>query len=55
MRQKLLSEGAIKECKIAVEDIANYSHFKLINAMMPPEQALLYSIDLIVSSLLFQS
>lgn len=48
MRQKLLREGSIQECKIGVEDLFNYSHFKLINAMMPPEQALLYNIALLI-------
>lgn len=47
MRQKLLAEGAIFECKIGVNDLLNYSHFKMINAMMPPEQAVLYRVDLL--------
>ena len=48
MRQKLLREGFIQERRIGVEDLFNYSHFKLINAMMPPEQTLHYSINLLV-------
>lgn len=48
MRQKLLAEGAIFECKIDVSDLLNYSHFKMINAMMPPEHAILYNIDLLI-------
>lgn len=48
MRQKLLAEGAIFESKIGVDDLFNYSHFKMINAMMPLECALLYNIGLLI-------
>jgi 4-amino-4-deoxychorismate lyase len=38
-RQRLLKTGAIKEVPIKVEDINNYKYFKLINAMIYPEDS----------------
>lgn len=35
MRQSLLSEGTVRECSIRMEDIPTYTHFALINAMLP--------------------
>ncbi len=47
MRQKLLFEGVIKEREIGGDDLSNYSHFKIINAMMPPGDSRLYDISFI--------
>jgi len=34
MRQRLLDMGRITEQQISVDDLRQYSHFKLINAML---------------------
>jgi 4-amino-4-deoxychorismate lyase len=34
MRESLLRRGLIAEARIRVEDLANFSHFRLINAML---------------------
>lgn len=47
MRQLLLSEGEIKEREIKISEVKNYTHFKMINAMMPIEKAITYPTDLI--------
>lgn len=47
MRQKLLADGDVKECMIGINDLQHYTHFKMINAMMPLKDAILYDINLI--------
>lgn len=46
-RAKLLELGCIKETKISVDNLASFSHFKLINAMMSLDNSPTYLIDLL--------
>ena len=43
-RDYLLEHGKIKEVSISVEDLTSYDSFKMINAMMPFEEAITYDI-----------
>ncbi|MGL5262583.1 MAG: aminotransferase class IV [Bacteroides sp.] len=46
-RQFLLDHKQIKETRITQDDLASFTHFKLINAMMPFSTAFTYPITLI--------
>lgn len=47
MRQTLLAKGIISERDISASDLKYYSHFKMINAMMPLKSAIIYPISII--------
>lgn len=49
MRQMLLKHKFIKEAVIDISNFKSFSHFKLINAMLPPERTSTYSIDCIIT------
>ena len=48
-REYLLDEGWIEETSIRPEDLLNYSHFKLINAMLDMEKSELYDVHQIIN------
>lgn len=48
-RQYLLDEKRIQEVQIGINDLASYTHFALINALNPLEDARRYSLDLILN------
>ena len=49
-RRYLLDHNKIKETEITQSNLASFTHFKLINAMMPLSLAPTYSVELIHSS-----
>jgi 4-amino-4-deoxychorismate lyase len=44
-RQHLLKEKKIKETEITIQNISNFSHFKLINSMIDFDNAPVYTIE----------
>jgi 4-amino-4-deoxychorismate lyase len=44
-RQQLLDKGIIKEANITLQQLSNFTHFKLINAMKPFSSATIIPID----------
>ncbi|MDO5616158.1 MAG: aminotransferase class IV [Cruoricaptor ignavus] len=48
-RQNLLNHKKIQETEITLENIKDFSHFQLINAMNHPDDAFVYSIEKIIN------
>jgi 4-amino-4-deoxychorismate lyase len=49
MRQHLLQNKKIKECEITLQNLKEFSHFSIINAMNTMEDAFVYPIDVIIN------
>lgn len=49
-RQLLLKENKIQELEITEENLFQFTHFKLINAMLDFEESQMYSIEQIINS-----
>lgn len=49
MRQSLLTSKKIKETEITIENIKEYSHFQLINAMNDFDEMFIYPIEKIIN------
>lgn len=47
-RQNLLHEGIIKEAEITPENLEQFSHFRLINAMNPFNQGFTYPTEMLI-------
>lgn len=48
-RQHLLKENKIKETEITLENIREFTHFQLINAMNEFDDSFIYSVDTIIN------
>jgi 4-amino-4-deoxychorismate lyase len=49
MRQKLLQSKKIKECEITLQNLKEFSHFSIINALNNMEDSFIYNIETIIN------